>query len=73
MSQRRPELKEVQVLYSTRKEFEANAKKMKIMFDFRVSNSLQSYHCLSVSIREECPARHTKVLSVSCTEVEEFT
>ena len=37
VNQRRPELREVQVTYSTHKEFEANAKKMKIMFDFRVS------------------------------------
>ena len=37
-----PELTEVQVPYSSRKDFEAQAKKMKIMFDLRVSVHLPS-------------------------------
>ena len=37
VSQREMQYKEVQILYKTHKEFEANAKKLKIMYDFRVS------------------------------------
>lgn len=37
VNHQRPELMEVQVPYSSHKDFEAQAKKMKIMSDFRVS------------------------------------
>ena len=36
-SRRRPELKEVQVRYSNKKDFERIAKQLKIMSDLRVS------------------------------------
>lgn len=75
LNRHRPELKEVQVPYTSHKDFEAKAKKLKIMFDFRVSpyNIITSVTLsLPALYRVESHEQLTRVLSVSCTEVAGF-
>ena len=87
LNQHRQELKEVQVPYSSHKDFEAQAKKLKIMFDFRVrvASSAWGLVChqyptplslslpLPLPLRVACHAQRIEVWLVSCTKVEGFT